>query len=72
MKPYKGRIEHWGKRPCPGYGIGYYIVGRFVDHPQFAGETGHTSWVEKHNGNEIETRNSRYTLVGDPLPTKEN
>lgn len=63
-KPHKGKIESWQRKECER-GLGYYITGRFVDHPQFAGEWGHTSWVEKHDGQEIETRNSRYTLVGE-------
>lgn len=66
-KPHKGRIENWYKAEThPDYGLGYYIRGRFVDHPQFAGETGHTSYIVAHDKDtgEIETRNSRYTLVG--------
>lgn len=65
-KPHRGSIVHAEKRyvdGCPG--LGYYIVGRFVDHPDFAGRIGHTSYVVAHNTEtgEIETRNSRYTLV---------
>lgn len=61
-KPHKGSITNWDKLPWYGSNI---IVGEFVDHPEFAGKPGHTSPVVKHGGNEIETRNSRYTLVGD-------
>jgi hypothetical protein len=64
-KPHKGSIENWFKQEITGDG-GYIIRGRFVDHPLFAGETGHTSLVLSHNEGtgEIETRNSRYTLIG--------
>lgn len=64
-KPHKGSIESWFKYKVDGNG-GYIIRGRFVDHPQFAMEFGHTSLVLSHNeeSGEIETRNSRYTLIG--------
>jgi hypothetical protein len=66
--PFKGRIEDWRPVEC-NKGLGYYIVGRFLDHPQFAGQRGHTSYVVDSFTllNEciicIETRNSRYNLV---------
>lgn len=61
-KPHKGRISGWHKHYTYG---GYIIRGRFVDHPEFAGYSGHTSLVLSHNEEtgEVETRNSRYTLV---------
>lgn len=65
-KPHKGRIKNWYKEEVGSeYGLGYIIRGRFVDHEYFAGEVGHTSWVVFHDEEtgEIETRNSRYTLV---------
>lgn len=65
-KPHLGRIENWKMAECDArFGLGYFIRGRFVGHPYFAGEYGHTSWVVAHNleTGEIETRNSRYTLV---------
>jgi len=65
-KPYKGRIADWVKTHCnPAFGLGYIIEGIFIDHPQFAGMHGHTSYIVKHNEEtgEIETRNSIYTLV---------
>lgn len=68
-KPYFGRITDWRKAPAvSGNGLGYVIEGRFLDHPLIKG-LGHTSWVVKHDMNtgEIETRNSRYTLVGEEL-----
>lgn len=65
-KPHKGRIIHWRK-----YNItprSYAIAGYFLDHPQFAGNAGHTSPVIKHAPDgEIITKNSRYTLIGEPL-----
>lgn len=75
VKPHKGEITNWFKQfyPRPVIGgefegtLGYLIRGTFMDHPQF-GHTpfGHTSMVVKHDEEtgEIETLNSRYTLVG--------
>lgn len=65
-KPHKGRIENWQKTQHPlAGGLGYIIEGRFLDHPEFALMNGHTSYIVKHDETtgEIETRNSRYTLV---------
>jgi hypothetical protein len=64
-KPHKGKISDWLKMPS-SHGLGYYIVGQFHDHPEFGGKFTNTSWVEKHDlvTGEVETRNSRYTLVG--------
>lgn len=63
-KPHMGKIVDWYERPCgEEHGLGYMIVGRSVDHPRFAGEMFHTSFVVERVGNEIETNNSRYTLV---------
>lgn len=63
-KPHKGTIESWFKWPRPpsGYGLGYVIVGHSVCHPEFGGGPIRTSLVVKHEGSEIETLNSRYTL----------
>lgn len=62
-KPHKGKIKHWTK---VSYSHGDIVYGRAVDHPQFAGTDIHTSYVLSHDEatGEIETRNSRYTLVG--------
>ncbi len=63
MKPHKGKIADWYVRPVDDEC--YVIQGRFEEHPEFAGLVGHTSRVlgwDKATG-EIETRNSRYTLV---------
>ena len=65
-KPHLGKITDWQKSEVSAqYGLGYQIVGIFVDHPRFAGMRGHTSYVVAHDEEtgEIETRNSRYTLV---------
>ena len=65
-KPHRGSLENWRRMECGvDQGLGYYIVGIFMGHPSFTGEYGHTSYVVAHEGDEIETRNSRYTLVGD-------
>jgi len=67
-KPHKGRIENWElvrvDRPLDG--LTFYATGRFVDHPEYAGRSGHTSMITKavfkDGGVEIETMNSRYTI----------
>lgn len=63
-KPHKGTIENWFVWQIPESldHLGYVIVGDSVDHPQFAGEVIRTSVVVGRIDNEIETRNSRYTL----------
>lgn len=62
-KPHKGTIDHWHKEEWPTIGgLGYVIVGRSAGHPQFDGRVIHTSYVVAKAGDEIETRNSRYTL----------
>lgn len=70
-KPHHGVIRHWSKMPCHSNegSLGFYIVGLFQDHPDFAKRYGHTSYVVSMDGNEIETRNSRYTLV-EPAPAE--
>ena len=62
-KPHNGRIEDWTRVPCD-HGAGFFVVGRFVDHYRLAGLEGHTSWAVALEGDQLETRNSRYTLVG--------
>lgn len=59
MKPHKGTIDNWRIIPA---GDRLIVAGKFVDHPQFAGMYGHTSWIVDVDGFEVETRNSRYTL----------
>jgi hypothetical protein len=74
VKPHNGTIRNWyrahfDKAETENYykedvGLGYMIRGKFLDHPYYAGQFGHTSWVmsfDEETG-EIETRNSRYTL----------
>jgi len=66
LKPHRGRIEWWSKRPCEG-GLGYRILGHFREHPNFSPYIwAWSSFVVKHDeaSGEIETANSRYTLVG--------
>ncbi len=65
-KPHKGNISGWSKVEC-SHGLGYYIMGWFENHPDFSPKYTNTSWVEKHDTEtgEIETRNSRYRLIGD-------
>lgn len=62
-KPHCGRIKGWSKEPCSG-GLGFLIVGDFLDHPRFRGQ-GHTSAVVSFDeaAGTVETRNSRYQLV---------
>lgn len=61
-KPHKGTINNWISFPHHGPGLGFFIVGDAVDHPQFGSTPIRTSWVVSEDGDEIETRNSRYTL----------
>jgi len=67
-KPHKGRIENWKlvRTARPLDGLTFYATGRFVNHPRFAGQLGHTSMITKavfkNDGVEIETMNSRYLL----------
>lgn len=65
MKPHNGPIMNWSKRTCAG-GLGYYIWGRILAHPDFDDQVTNTSIVVAHDvaTGEIETLNSRYTLVG--------
>lgn len=74
-KPHKGTIESWRKIKLTKEEISYcskiygekcgtyYIFGTCINHPEF-GTTNmfRSSWIVKRRGNEIETRNSRYTL----------
>jgi len=63
-KPHLGRIANWTRYHLPAFGHDI-IVGTFLDHPQWPGKRGHTSWIVSMEGDEIETRNSRYRLVED-------
>lgn len=74
QKPHKGKIYHWCKehfdkgdfeeRYCEPAGLGYYIFG-YKSNPPKLGNAFHTSIVIAHSSSgEIETRNSRYTLIG--------
>lgn len=72
-KPHRGTIEDWFEEPFDKElvrsvygedpGLGYFIRGWCIAHPIFGTSSSfHTSWVVKRKGNEIETRNSKYTL----------
>jgi hypothetical protein len=74
VKPFKGKIYHWHKHYIDkdlvlnvyneDGGLGYLILGYTTKHPHMDSWK-RTSWVVKHNKNgDIETRNSRYHLVG--------
>ena len=73
MKQSKGKIKNWWKHypdKCWGSeGLGYIICGTFVDHPDFDGKSGCTSFVTQHNEElgVVETLNSYYTLIGPPI-----
>lgn len=64
-KPHHGRIEKWAKFPWFGHPGEWFVVGNFLDHPRIKGQ-GHTSANVHHDeaSGEIETLNSKYTLVG--------
>ncbi len=72
-KPHKGIIDHWyieefNKDDYPDLlpNLGYVIRGVPWNHPEFANCSWiRTSAIVKHDGNEVETLNSRYTL-GEP------
>ena len=66
-KPHHSRIDGWYEHPAQG-GLGYRVNGMFMDHPQLKGYNAHTSFVVARNGNEIETNNSRYTLLNPRAP----
>ncbi|MDE2099570.1 MAG: hypothetical protein KGL39_20125 [Patescibacteria group bacterium] len=70
-KPHKGKIKNWTKLPTGMGPLGFYIWGEFVDHPDFGNKVTNTSYVVKHDEQtgDIETRNSRYTLIGPPQST---
>ena len=64
QKPHHGKIKDWHREPVQKGR--FIVVGFFVDHPDFAGHQGYTSYIvalDEQTG-ELETRNSRYTLVG--------
>lgn len=78
-KPHKGEIHDWWREGFDtdaareqyeeDIGLGFVIRGVVLNHPNFGNTSGgffHTSWVVKYDEvtKEIETRNSRYTLVG--------
>lgn len=64
-KPHKGKIHRWYKVKGTNKGLGYRIAGEHEN-----GSWIFTSYVVLHHtslespNQEIETRNSRYTLIG--------
>ena len=88
-KPYKGIIKNWYKVPFDmeltrkmypneDIGLGYYIRGTSVNHPQLGYCSNlYTSWVMVHDECKdtegegiIVTRNSVYKLEGAETPRK--
>lgn len=71
-KPHKGIIRSWRKiliseelKYHKHYGLGFCIGGIPEGHPDFMDHSWiRTSSIIKMEGNEVETLNSRYTLVG--------
>ncbi|HEY2810517.1 MAG TPA: hypothetical protein VGJ00_03910 [Rhabdochlamydiaceae bacterium] len=72
-KPHKGRIKNWTQLATEGN----IICGFYVDHPDFKNKWGHTSSIKhiaepnQFGYRELETKNSRYTLVGKELTWEE-
>lgn len=70
-KPHNGRIASWRHvdvRGKDGELVVTVIYGTFLEHPDWGGgpcegRTGPVVFFDAKSG-EIETRNSRYTLVG--------
>ena len=69
-KPHKGSITSWSKLHIDDtFGLGWCAIGHNAEHLDFGSGVIRTSYVVKHDEatGEIETRNSRYTLVGPEL-----
>jgi hypothetical protein len=75
-KPHRGKIYHWSRgpympketvdKPWPDWAVGslgYCIMGHRDNTPRL-GNRWRTSLVVKEEGRDVETLNSRYTLVG--------
>lgn len=73
-KPYQGRIKNWTILPQGQKAQQFIIIGDFLDHPWIR-QGGTTSRILKFDltSGEIETANSRYTLVseGEETPCKD-
>lgn len=74
MKPHKGRID---QAVWVDVRDGHTYQGLFLDHPELKGKYGRTTLVVKddadiprHKGDsyEIETLNSRYTIMSPSSP----
>lgn len=80
-KPHKGSVTQWRKHylnsmthqlshPIYGPNLGYYISGWCQNHPDFGNNPAFSSsLIVKHDEQtgEIETLNSRYTLLGGEI-----
>ncbi len=64
-KPYKGCLMNWVPVVHPRHGI--FIIGQHVDHLVETNRWIMTSYLVLQEGDEIETLNSRYTLVDDNI-----
>jgi len=69
-KPYNGKIYIREKIECPTIvrgqeTLGYFCLVEFVDHPYFYNDRGNISAVVAVEGNELETVNSRYTVINE-------
>ncbi len=66
-KPHKGRIGRWTRITTLNDKV--CVAGLALEHPEFGGHYMRTSYLVSHDEEtgEIETRNSRYTLVGKEL-----
>lgn len=71
-KPHRGTITGWYRFPDTAEGLGFRIIGKFEQHERLAGMRAKTSVVVKYDEKtgEIETSNSRYTLVGPEYQEK--
>lgn len=74
---HQGKITDWKRYdvrhllPPGGNTLGYCIVGYFPEHPVWSDRYARTSVLVSHDEatGEIETQNSRYTLVGPERAT---
>lgn len=74
FKPHHGRLADWHKvSSFSDKGTGFCISARALDHPEFKGRLILTSYVISYDEKtgEIETRNSRYTLVDKDMLLEE-
>lgn len=46
------------------HGLGFYIIGRFDDHPKWPGLRSHTACIVRKDGQFVETKHSAFRLIG--------